>query len=263
MRTNTESREVRRPDGTTIRYTVSGPADGPTMALIHGWGCDRGDFDAITGFLPRHHRVLAIDLAEHGDSRSTRDVWTMAEFARDVAAVLAAESVGSCVVVGHSLGGAVAIETARLLPGTVTRVVALDALHYLSLFPAQDVHQAEALLRPFRENLAGAMRGMVEAGSPPGTDPALVDAYTKKMSAVRQPAGLHALEALVHWDMDAALREVTQPIVLFAVRAIITEEAIDRYGDRLRIELVDLGSHHFHVESPEATAGLLAGEMSD
>jgi pimeloyl-ACP methyl ester carboxylesterase len=259
---NKENREVARPDGTTIHYTVTGPADGPVMALVHGWGCDRRDFDAITGFLPRHLRVLAVDLAEHGDSRSTRDVWTMAEFARDVAAVLEAESVGSCVVVGHSLGGAVAVETGRLLPGVVTRIVALDALHYLSLFPAQDESAAEALLHPFREDFAGAMRGMVEAGSPPGTDPALVDAYIKKMSAVRQPAGLSALEGLVSWDMDAALRETTQPIVVFAVRSIITQEAVDRYGDRVRIETIDLGSHHFHVESPEATAALLATEMS-
>ena len=174
--------------------------------------------------------MLAIDLAEHGDSRTGRDVWTIEEFARDVAAVLAAESVGSCVVAGHSLGGAVAIETARQLPGVVTRVVTLEAVHYLSLFPAQEQDQAEALLRPFREDFAGAMRGMVEAGSPPGTDPALVDAYIKKMSAVR---------------------------------SIITREALDRYGDRMRIELVDLGSHHFPAESPEATAGLLAGVMSD
>ncbi|GAA1985904.1 alpha/beta hydrolase [Amycolatopsis minnesotensis] len=263
MRASTEDREVRRPDDTTIRYTASGPADGPVLALIHGWGCDRHDFDAITGFLPPHLRVLAIDLAEHGDSRSAREVWTIEEFARDVAAVLAAESVGSCVVAGHSLGGAVAIETARQLPDTVTRVVTLEAVHYLSLFPAQDEAQAEAVLLPFREDFAGAMRGMVEAGSPPGTDPALVDAYTKRMGAVRQPAGLRSLEGMLRWDMDAALREVAQPHVLFAVRTIITQEAIDRYGDRMRIELVDLGSHHFPAESPEATAGLLAAVMSE
>ncbi|MFJ9908275.1 hypothetical protein ACIRVK_36330 [Streptomyces sp. NPDC101152] len=39
----------------------------------------------------------------------------------------------------------------------------------------------------------------------------------------------------------------------------MTQEAIDRYGDRLDIVLVDLGSRHFPVESPEATAKLLAG----
>ncbi|GHF79034.1 pimeloyl-ACP methyl ester carboxylesterase [Amycolatopsis bartoniae] len=259
----TTNREVQRPHDTTIRYTISGPAEGPTLAFIHGWGCNRRDFDAVIGFLPAHYRVLAIDLAEHGESRSTREVWTMEEFARDVAAVLAAEAVVSCAVVGHSLGGAVAVETGRILPEVVSHVIALDALHYLSLFPAQDEQQAHAVLQPFREDFAAAMRGMVEAGSPEGTDPALNDAYFAKMVTVRQPAGLRSLEGLVHWDMDAALREVTRPVTLFAVRSILSQEAIERYGDRIHIVPVDLGTHHFHVESPEGTAELLVDTLSE
>lgn len=258
----TENREIQRPDGTRIHYTATGPASGSVLTLIHGWGCDRGDFTTIVSHLPETLRVLAVDLAEHGDSRSDRVTWTMEEFARDVAAVLAAESVDSAVVAGHSLGGAVAVETARLLPDTVVKVIALDALHYLGLFPAQSEDDVQALLRPFREDFAGAMRGMVEGGSPEGTDPSLVDSYAKKMASVRQPAGLHSLEGLVRWDMDAALREAAQPVVLFAVRSIIAKEAIDRYGERIRIELVDLGSHHFHVESPAETAQLIAGELA-
>src|SRR5690606_37538901 len=203
--------------------------------------------------------VLAIDLAEHGESRSAREAWTMEEFARDVAAVLDAESVDEVVVAGHSLGGAVAVEVGRLLPDKVSHVVALDALHYLSLFPAMSEEQAEALLRVFREDFAAAVRGLVEGGSPVGTDPALKDAYFEKMVAVRQPAGLRSIEGLVRWDMDAALRETEQPITVFAIRDLVTQEAIDRYGDRLDIVLVDLGSHHFPVESPEDTAKLLAG----
>ncbi|MEV4571330.1 alpha/beta fold hydrolase [Nonomuraea sp. NPDC049419] len=251
--------EVRRPGGTTIRYTASGPEHGPTLALIHGWACDRRDFDAVTGHLPDGLRVLAIDLAEHGESRSAREVWTIEEFARDVGAVLEAESVDKVVVAGHSLGGAVAVEVGRLLPDRVSHVVALDALHYLSLFPAMREEQAEAILRVFREDFAAGVRGLVEGGSPAGTDPALKDAYFEKMAAVRQPAGLRSIEGLVRWDMDAALRETRQPITVFAIRDLITQEAIDRYGDRLDIVLVDLGSHHFPVESPEDTAKLLAG----
>ncbi|RBQ16894.1 alpha/beta hydrolase [Spongiactinospora rosea] len=254
-----QNREVQRPGGTTIRYTASGPAAGPTLALIHGWACHRGDFDVVTDHLPDDHRVLAIDLAEHGESRSAREVWTIEEFARDVAAVLEAESVDTVVVAGHSLGGAVAVEVGRLLPDRVSHVVALDALHYLSLFPAMSEEQAAAMLRVFREDFAAGVRGLVEGGSPAGTDPALKDAYFEKMSAVRQPAGLRSIEGLMRWDMDAALRETKQPITVFAIRDLTTQDAIDRYGDRLDIVLVDLGSHHFPVESPEDTAKLLAG----
>ncbi|WP_205856229.1 alpha/beta fold hydrolase [Phytoactinopolyspora endophytica] len=91
-------------------------------------------------------------------TRSARDTWTMIEFARDVAAVLEAESVTSAVVAGHSLGGAVAVETGRLLPDTVTHVVALDALHYLGLFPAMSDEQAETMLRGFHDDFAAAVR---------------------------------------------------------------------------------------------------------
>lgn len=256
-------REVQRPGDTTIRYTSGGPVGAPTFVFIHGWACDRTDFGAVTRHLPEHCRAIAIDLAEHGESRSARDDWTIGEFARDVAAVLVAEDVEAAVVVGHSLGAAVAVETARALPDVVSRVVALDGLHYLSLYPPQDARQAAAVLQPFYDDFGAEVRRMVEGGSPEGTAAARTAAYVTKMAAVRQPAGLRAVEGLVHWDMDAALRAVHQPITLFAVRSLISQQAIDRYGDRLDIVLVDLGSHHFHVESPADTAELLVQVSAD
>ncbi|WP_406011712.1 alpha/beta hydrolase [Streptomyces sp. NBC_00984] len=254
----TAHREIRRGDRTTIRYTASGPTGGPVLVLLHGWACHRGDFDELTRHLPAELRVLAVDLAEHGESRSTRAVWTMEEFARDVQTVLEAESVGSAVVAGHSMGAAVAVEVGRALPEKVSHVVALDGLHYLSLFPAQEETRAEKTLRAFREDFPAAVRGLVEGGTPPGTDPALTEAYTAKMSGARQPAGLRSMEGLVHWDMDAALRETRQPITVFAIRSLTSQKAIDRYNDRFDFDLVELGSHHFPVESPKRTAGLLA-----
>lgn len=137
--------------------------------------------------------------------------------------------------------------------------MALDALHYLGLFPAQSAEQVEAMENLFRQDFEGGVRGLVEGGSPAGTDEALKDAYFEKMVAVRQPAGLHSIEGLVHWDMDAALSETKQPITVFAIRELTDQEAIERYGDRIDIVLVDLGSHHFQVEAPEGTARLLAG----
>ena len=251
------SHEVRRPSQTTIRYTASGPGSGLTVAFIHGWGLTRGDFDEVTEYLPKKYRVLAIDLAEHGVSRSLRDAWTVGEFAQDVKAVLEFESASTAVVVGHSLGGAVAVEVGRLLPNVVTDIVALDALHYLSMYPAQTVEHVEGIMRTMRDDFAAGVLGFVESGLPPGTDRALADKYFKEMVSVRQPAGLRSLEGLARWDMDACLRATGQRITVFAVRDLLAQEAIDRYGDRFDIVPVDLGSHHFHVESPERTARLL------
>ncbi|MGW0892539.1 alpha/beta fold hydrolase [Saccharopolyspora sp. NPDC002578] len=258
VRRDSENREVRRSGETTIRYTVSGPVGGSAVVLVHGWAGNRTEFDELTGFLPEENRVIVVDLAEHGESRSGREVWTVEEFARDVVAVLDAESVHECVVVGHSLGGAVVVEVARLRPEVVTRIVALDALHYLFVFGALDEEQAGGLLRPLREDFAGFVRSMVEASSPVDTDPGLKESYFAKMSSVRQPAGTKAFEGLIAWDMEAALSEVRHPITVFGVGEKIAPEAVERLGDRMHLVPVGLGAHYFHVELPEETGRLVA-----
>ncbi|GEL26884.1 alpha/beta hydrolase [Pseudonocardia sulfidoxydans NBRC 16205] len=254
------SRQVQREDDTTIHYTVSGPGDGQVLILIHGWACDRRDYDEITTHLPADLRVLAVDLAEHGESRSARESYSMAEFGRDVVAVMEAEDVSDAIVVGHSLGGAVAVEVARLAPGRVARVAALDALHYTFLFGALDDEQADVFLNLLRDDFSGLVRSMVEAGSPDGTDEALKDEYFAKMVAVRQPAGSAAYEGLVRWNMEEALAEVTSPVTVYAVRAMLTPESVTHLEGRVEAVVpIDLGSHHFGVENPVGTARLLAG----
>jgi pimeloyl-ACP methyl ester carboxylesterase len=251
------TRTVRRADGTSIHYTVSGPAKGPTWVYVHGWGCRRTDFAEVAAFLPTDHRVLAVDLAGHGDSTSDRATWTMREFARDVAAVTDAESVERATVVGHSLGGAVALELARLRPDLVTQVIGLDSFHYLGLYPAAEETAARALLRTFEDDFSAAVRGLVAMGSVPDTDPAFSEEIFRTMSSIAPPVGTSALAGLLRWDMDEALRAVPRPVSTLAVRALLDPAAVDRYRDRIDFVVHDLGSHHFLVEQPEATAKLL------
>ncbi|TWF75309.1 pimeloyl-ACP methyl ester carboxylesterase [Pseudonocardia hierapolitana] len=251
------TRTVQRGDETSIHYTVSGPENGPTWVYVHGWGCRRTDFAPVAAFLPADHRVITIDLAEHGDSRSARTAWTMAEFARDVAAVTDAESVQRCTVVGHSLGGAVGVELARLRPDVVAQVIGIDSFHFLGLYPAVEDSVARRMVRSFEDDFPAAVRGLVVMGSVPGTDPEFGETIFRKMSSIPPAVGAAALDGLLRWDMDEALRAVPQPVTTLAVRGLLDPAAVDRYGDRIDFVVHDLGSHHFLVEAPEETAGLL------
>ncbi|MTD54407.1 alpha/beta fold hydrolase [Amycolatopsis pithecellobii] len=250
-------RTVRRTGETSICYSVTGPPTGLTWVFIHGWGCRRTDFAPVAAFLPADHRVITIDLPGHGGSRTARDSWTMEEFARDVAAVTDAEHVDRCVVVGHSLGGAVAIEYARLRPDVVTRVIGLDAYHYLALYPAIDDAAARPLLEGFETDFPAAVRGLVTMGSIPGTDPEFGETIFRKMSGIPQSVGVAALAGMLRWDMDEALQAVSQPVTTLAVRGLLDPEAVARYGDRIDFVVHELGSHHFLIEQPEETAKLL------
>ncbi len=103
------------------------------MVLIHGWTCRRTDFDGVAADLARDHRVLALDLPWHGDSTATSRHWSIDDLAAVVGAVAVNEGMHEAVIVGHSMGAAVALET--VLAGTGRRVISLDGLTYMHMYP--------------------------------------------------------------------------------------------------------------------------------
>ncbi len=102
----------------------AGPADGPPIVLIHGWVYDSlATWHRIMPRLAERHRVIAVDLRNHGRSDRIRGPFQIADLADDVAAVLDAAGVASATVVGYSMGGMTAQELARRHPGKVDRLV--------------------------------------------------------------------------------------------------------------------------------------------
>lgn len=115
-------------DGMEIAYTVAG--DGPVaVVLIHGWACDRSYWSEQIDALAGRYRVVAVDLAGHGESDLRRERWTLASLSDDVRAVVESLDLRRVVLVGHSMGGPVALGAAPLLRGRVAGVIGVDALH--------------------------------------------------------------------------------------------------------------------------------------
>ena len=59
-------------------------------------------------------------------------------------------------------------------------------------------------------------------------------------------------------DLDAALSGLQVPVTTFAARALLAPEAVERYGDRIKIVPVEHGRHFYLRERPRTTAALLA-----
>ncbi|GAA1266776.1 alpha/beta fold hydrolase [Kitasatospora nipponensis] len=99
--------------------------DGPPLLLLHGAGRSLADWDAVAGLLTAGHRVLAVDLPGHGDSPAISP-WTVPTVVRGLARTLDGYGVPQAVVVGHSLGGLIAVEFARARAGRTRAAVNLD-----------------------------------------------------------------------------------------------------------------------------------------
>ncbi len=94
-------------------YVCERGGDGPPLVLLHGAGRSSADWDAVAAELGGEHRVIAVDFPGHGCSPDLTP-WTVPGVVRWIAEELDARGVGEPVVVGHSLGGLVAVEYARM-----------------------------------------------------------------------------------------------------------------------------------------------------
>lgn len=114
-----------------LHYAAAGPEDAPLVVFIHGfpdfWYSWREQMTALEGSF----RVAALDMRGYNlsDKPQGVDNYAMPHLVADVAAVIAAESADSAVVVGHDWGGAVAWNIAMTRPDVVRLLVILNLPH--------------------------------------------------------------------------------------------------------------------------------------
>ncbi|HVE79295.1 MAG TPA: alpha/beta fold hydrolase [Gemmatimonadaceae bacterium] len=112
-----------------VRVVEGGPAGGPPVVLVPGWGCSAYIFKATVPALAQAgFRVFVPDMRGHGLSDKPRDrrLYTRDALAGQLLAVMDALAVPRAAVVGHSMAGAVAAHTAGAAPARVTRLVLLS-----------------------------------------------------------------------------------------------------------------------------------------
>jgi len=121
-----ESRTVEV-DGCPIHYLAWGDPELPCLVLLHGGAAHAHWWSFIAPQFTQQFYVIAPDLSGHGDS-GRRDVYTMEQWADEIMAVAAdANSQPNPIVVGHSMGGHVAIALAARFGHELRGAIIVDA----------------------------------------------------------------------------------------------------------------------------------------
>ena len=95
-----------------LAYHDSGNLPSP-LIFLHGTGCDASDWMSVADALPRNQRCIALDFRGHGQSPVPTQPFTLTDLAEDVLHLVDNLRLQELVIVGHSLGGMVAMEVAQ------------------------------------------------------------------------------------------------------------------------------------------------------
>lgn len=249
-------------DATEIHYRVYGNGE-PAIVFIHCWSCDSGYWDAQLNEFAQHYSVVTLDLAGHGRSETTgRKDWSVVNFGADVAAVVEATGHPRVILVGSSMGGAVALEAARRLPGKVIGIVGVDTLREIARPTPKEEY--EPMLSKLEADFAATTAAYVgENLFTERTDPVLKQWIVDDMSAAPPQVAIPALVGLFAMDYATAVAELDVPILAVNSAGFPTDEAAIRQLEP-RFRLVPLaGVGHFPMLEAPAVFNRVLGRIVD
>jgi len=111
--------------GRRVIYRVAG--SGPPIVLIHGMLNSSSHWRAVALDLASEYTVIAPDLIGHGDSAAPRGDYSLGAHAASIRDLLAAIGIDQATIVGHSLGGGVAMQFFYQFPQRVERLVLISS----------------------------------------------------------------------------------------------------------------------------------------
>jgi pimeloyl-ACP methyl ester carboxylesterase len=111
--------------GRRVIYRIAG--SGPPIVLIHGMLNSSSHWQAVAANLAEEHTVVAPDLIGHGDSAAPRGDYSLGAHAASIRDLLAAIGIDRATIVGHSLGGGVAMQFFYQFPQRVERLALISS----------------------------------------------------------------------------------------------------------------------------------------
>ncbi len=274
-------RSIRVPasDGLSLHALVWSDAGVP-FVLLHGFSNDAHVFDDFAPCIAPYYRTVALDLRGHGDADADPEArYDHETMARDVAAALDALAIPRCVLLGHSMGGRVAMRFAGAHPERLAGLVIVDSGPDLDprgvsriRFDAESrpdpsftsVGEFERLLsaayplaRPavIARLARHGLRTREDGRLVPKTDPGLVARWQSLDPAEAERRGREETAAL--WD---ALRATTCPalVVRGAASDVLSPDTADRMADealaRGSLAVVPRAGHSVMIDNPEGFA---------
>ena len=266
--------------GTRIAYRQAGPEGGPLILLIHGVASQSATWEPALGFLAGHGlHVLAPDLPGHGASEPGHGDYSLGGFATLLRDLLLTLGLGPATLVGHSMGGGIALQVAHQFPELSQRLILVASgglgTDAHPLLRAASAPGAEFVL-PLVMNrrvvwaMQRARRVLESRGRTPGL---LSDGALRNYGALSTPQGRRIFLATVRSVINHSGQRVTAvgrlhltshlPTLLISCEddpAIPRAHAEAAHAELpgSRLEILPGRSHRPHQHDPERFAAVLA-----
>ncbi|KEZ52918.1 MULTISPECIES: alpha/beta fold hydrolase [Metabacillus] len=246
-----------------VSLSYSDDGEGHCIVLLHGFCGSRGYFNKIIPDISENYRVIACDLRGHGHSSTVKDEYSITSMADDLATLFDVLEIEKVTMIGHSLGGYIALAFAEKYPHMLH---SYGLLHSTAL-PDDENGKAgreKGIARIEQEGMKGFINDLV----PKLFAEENMDSFHAEMETVRQigyktpetgaAGALHAMKNRP--DRQKVLHNEDLPVLLIAGKKdqiVPTEKTFLHRGDHITEVLLENSGHMGMLEEPDKVSEAL------
>lgn len=253
---------------TDVFYSQQGR--GQTVVLLHGFLEERSMWDRIAKRLEKDFNVICIDLLGHGETGCIGYVHSMEDHAEAIQQILKKEQINSCIVLGHSMGGYIALAFAEEFPALVNGLV----LFHSSALPdsAAKKKERERIIKIVQHDQSIFIRTAIPSLFPENT----IAKYKNEIDATIEMAEGFPKQGIIanvrgimeRKDRTEVLKNgnFKKMMIHGTEDPIISNETVELQAGsspEIRLEILDGIGHMGHIEAPLQCERIIADFCAD
>lgn len=251
--------------GVNIDYEDSKIGD-TVLLFVHGFGINKSYWTNQTAFFSKKYRVIALDLPGFGQSGKNRDSWAVEDFSKDVSTVLTQLDLKNVILIGHSMSGAIALETALNNPTRVIGVVGVDNFKNLGMIQTpQFKEQLANIIKTVRADFKKAITDFTnKALLAPSTDATIRKRVLNDITKTDSIIGIKCMEQTNKYPIDEKLKLLKKTLYLINSDLAPTDTATFK-KNKIAYHLFNIGTtgHYPMLEKPNEFNAFLQQAMDE
>lgn len=239
--------------GVFIDHKIHGSGE-YTLLFIHGWCINQSYWDEQVKSLQSEYRIVTIDLPGFGESGKNRKSWSIEKYGEDVNAVIEQLKLTNVILIGHSMGGNVAVEAA-LKNQNIIAVIGIDNFKDLGVEYDQDIKdQINDFMELLKNNFSAIAPAYAEGSLFHSSTSSIVK--NRVMNDFKNSdsiAAISSLEALISYGNIESdqLRKLNQKLYLINSNASPTDKSgLEETGIDFQVVEIDSTGHFPMIEKP-------------
>ena len=248
--------KVELSNGISLEYLDRG--EGEVILLLHGLGSTKADWDLQVEGFSNEFRIIAPDLRGHGNSSkpSERSAYGIEKCAEDMRLLLEELEIEKCIVVGFSMGGAIAFEMAVNFPELVSKMVIINTAPDFNDLGEMGEEMVRERTKSLKTTGMEPLSRQISEGMFPGDDQReLRNAFFERARKNPVDAYYNSFTTLMEWGIGEKIKQIDVPVLIIAsdldYTPVSLKESYAKKMSNAQVVVIKNSRHGVTMDQPE------------